>query len=172
MNEQASTVRSVALPAGAAIANLYQGSNLADAYATGLPAHAVGDAESLARYMFSLPSPGVSALMGLRDTLVSAFGLKTARQLKTGGSKRIGIFKIYASSADEVVMGEDDKHLDFRISVLCAPGPDGVRKITVATVVHCHNRLGRAYIALIAPFHKMIVRGTLRRAARAGWQVA
>jgi hypothetical protein len=32
--------------------------------------------------------------------------------------------------------------------------------------VHCHNRLGRTYLAVIAPFHRVIVRATLERAVR------
>jgi Protein of unknown function (DUF2867) len=39
----------------------------------------------------------------------------------------------------------------------------------VSTVVHCHNRLGRTYITLIAPFHRRVVEAGLRRAARLGW---
>jgi hypothetical protein len=37
------------------------------------------------------------------------------------------------------------------------------------TVVHCHNTLGRVYLAVIAPFHRRIVRSALQRAARRGW---
>jgi hypothetical protein len=35
--------------------------------------------------------------------------------------------------------------------------------------VQCHNLLGRVYLLVIAPFHRMVVRSTLHRAARAGW---
>jgi hypothetical protein len=38
--------------------------------------------------------------------------------------------------------------------------------------VHCHNRLGRIYITLIAPFHRLVVEASLRRAARLGWPTA
>jgi hypothetical protein len=34
-------------------------------------------------------------------------------------------------------------------------------------VVHCHNWLGRTYLAVIAPFHRAIVRASLVQAARA-----
>jgi hypothetical protein len=36
----------------------------------------------------------------------------------------------------------------------------------VVTVVHCHNRLGRTYLAVIAPFHRAIARANLEQAAR------
>jgi hypothetical protein len=35
--------------------------------------------------------------------------------------------------------------------------------------VHCHNRLGRFYIFVIAPFHRLVVKASLRRAAALGW---
>jgi hypothetical protein len=35
--------------------------------------------------------------------------------------------------------------------------------------VHCHNLLGRAYLFVIAPFHRLVVKASLRRAAHIGW---
>ena len=90
---------------------------------------------------------------------------------KTG---RVGILKIYGTSPTEIVLGEDDKHLDFRLSVHCSnqPSPGGKRQLTLSTVVHCHNRLGRLYILVIAPFHRLVVQSSLRSAARIGWPLA
>ena len=113
--------------------------------------------------------------MAVRDALVGRFGLKTAKQLTSLGAEsktgHVGIFKIYGTSPIEVVLGEDDKHLDFRLSVLCSgtPSPGGKHHLTLSTVVHCHNRLGRLYIFVIAPFHRLIIQSSLRRAARNGW---
>jgi hypothetical protein len=116
--------------------------------------------------------------MTVRDALVAGFGLKTAKHLTSLGAEerkgRVGIFKIYSRSEAEIVLGEDDKHLDFRLSVLCAnqAALPGKRRLVLSTVVHCHNRLGRAYILLIAPFHRLVVRSSLRRAASIGWPQA
>ena len=63
-------------------------------------------------------------------------------------------------------MGGDDRHLDFRVGVQQRPGvPDG-RELVVATVVHCHDGLGRTYLAVIAPFHRTILRANLERTVR------
>jgi len=116
--------------------------------------------------------------MALRDLLVAGFGLKTAGHLATLGSERgaarLNIFKIYSTSPTEIVLGEDDKHLDFRLSVLCSDetSPGAACRLTLSTVVHCHNRLGRLYIFLIAPFHRLVVQSSLRSAARSGWPLA
>jgi hypothetical protein len=78
----------------------------------------------------------------------------------------IGFFPVLSKSAGEMVMGGDDRHLDFRVAVLVRADAPGGRELVVVTVVHCHNRLGRTYLAVIAPFHRTILRANLERAAR------
>lgn len=175
MQDNDCSVRQVALPLESRISRKYASPNLADAYAIRLPNDAISDPELLARFIFSRQPPWLSALMRLRDALVAGFGVKTSKQLQNPGgqdrARRIYIFKIYETRQHEIVLGEDDRHLDFRLSVLrqAAPSADQQPRLILSTVVHCHNRFGRAYIMLIAPFHRLVVQSSLRRAARAGW---
>jgi len=168
----------VALPAQSGIAHVYSAMDLADAFAIRLPLSASGDPDLLARFIFSHQPSWIGKLIQVRDMIVAGFGLKTAKQLATlaGDAKnsRVGIFKVYSTNETEIVLGEDDKHLDFRVSVYCsaAPAPEDGRQLILSTVVHCHNLLGRAYIFVIAPFHRMVVKASLRRAARIGWPQA
>ena len=134
------------------------------------------DPETLARFIFAQQPRWVGRLMGVRDLLVAGFGLKTATQLQdpavAGHHPRVGIFRIHETRPHEIVLGEDDRHLDFRLSVLLEPVPaagGAAAQVVLSSVVHCHNRLGRLYILLIAPFHRAVVQATLRRAARTGW---
>ena len=165
----------VSLPAESAIVKAYASTNLADAYSIELPPGASTDPELLARFIFAHQARWIGGLMTVRDALVAGFGLKTAKHLASLSAKsaagRIGIFKVYSTTATEVVVGEDDKHLDFRLSVLCSrqSSPGAKRHVILSTVVHCHNRLGRLYIFLIAPFHRLVVQSSLRSAARTGW---
>ena len=171
-------VRSVSLPQESAIAKAYASMNLADAYSIELPTGASTNPEVLARFIFAHQAPWISSLIAVRDALVASFGLKTAKHLASleaeSGAGRLNIFKIYSKSPTEVVIGEDDKHLDFRLSVLCSgqSSPGAKRHLTLSTVVHCHNGLGRLYIFLIAPFHRLVVQSSLRSAARSGWPSA
>lgn len=168
----------VALPAHSRVATFFKSVNLADAFAIRLPASASTDPDVLARFIFSQQPSWVGKLMIVRDAIVVPFGLKTAKHLATlsndARAPRVGIFKVYSTNEDEIVLGEDDTHLDFRLSVLCsgAPASDGSRELTLTTVVHCHNLLGRAYIRAIAPFHRLVVMASLRSAARIGWPMA
>ena len=179
MNSTDFSVTAVALPEAASIRTTYASTDLADAYAIRLPAHASSDPEQLARLILSNQAPWVGQLMRMRDAIVGRLGIKTAQQLQNAPDAAMGgriyMFKIYAKTAHEVVLGEDDSHLDFRLSVLHEPATTAAGstpRLIVSTVVHCHNRLGRAYIALIAPFHRAVVQSALRRAARSGWPVA
>jgi hypothetical protein len=168
----------VALPLQSGVTHLYKAVNLADAFAIRLPANASADPDVLARFIFTHQPAWVSKLMALRDAIVAPFGLKTGKHLATlavnAKAARVGIFKVYSTGENEIVVGEDDTHLDFRVSVLCSgtPAPGSRRHLTVSTVVHCHNLLGRTYLLAIAPFHRMVIKASLRRAARIGWPQA
>ncbi len=164
----------VPIPSQSVIASVYTRVNLADAYAIDLPPGTARDPEVLARFVFSHEPSWISFLMRMRDLLVAGFGLKTSKGLKTARATRarIGIFTVYESNDTEVIVGEDDRHLDFRASALYAnavPGETDRPRFVFSTVVHCHNRLGRTYLFVIAPFHRLVVRSYLRRAARVGW---
>ncbi|GGB40121.1 hypothetical protein GCM10011505_22040 [Tistrella bauzanensis] len=151
---------------------LFAGADLADSYAIALPGGLGGDPEAIARALFSHQAAWVAWLLRLRDLLVSPFGLKTAPMLATPDGpddRRIGIFKIYEIHADEILMGEDDRHLDFRLSVRITDAQPGAQMVTLTALVHCHNLLGRSDITIIAPLHRAVVRSSLARAARAGW---
>lgn len=176
MKDASPQVTAVALPAHARIGGFYANTHLADAYCVILPGAASHDPEQLARFMFAQQPAWVHQLMKVRDALGGGLGLKTARQLQRiesgAPSQRLGIFKIYERHPDEIILGEDDSHLDFRVSVLYSPanGTTGSPpRLTVSTVVHCHNLLGRFYILLIALIHRLVVQAGLNRAARLGW---
>lgn len=168
-------VTSVGLPVESAVNRACASADLMDAFQVALPPGASDDPERLARFMFSSQPRWVNALMRLRDAIVGPLKLKTGAQLAAQGARqasaRVGLFRIYSKDASEIVLGEDDAHLDFRVAVRCSgsAGQGEGRYLTVATMVHCHNTLGRVYLFVIAPFHRLVVRSTLRRAARFVW---
>jgi hypothetical protein len=148
---------------------------LLDCYSAPLPDGASRDAAVLARHLFSRKLAWAGLLMRIRDAIVGVFGLKTSRRLRSAqaepGVARIGFFRVYRTSQDEVLLGEDDRHLDFRISVRHwpSPGDPKPRRVFVATTVRCHNLAGRIYLAAVLPFHRLIVPAIVRRSARQGW---
>jgi hypothetical protein len=116
------------------------------------------------------PAPAwLNFLLQLRDTLVSPFGVKTTAAIRdtVTRERRIDFFPITDESPDEVVVGEDDRHLNFWASFLRSEVKDDV-EVCATTVVHCNNLFGRAYIFAITPFHRLVVRCAL---ARLKWKV-
>lgn len=99
----------------------------------------------------------VGLLLRLRGLLLSPFGLKSQ---DTGGDS-IAIFPVVHESTQELVLGFDDRHLDFRISLFARDG-----YIHNATWVRRHNRFGRMYLAAVMPFHILITRQMLARLHR------
>ncbi|MBQ4279925.1 MAG: DUF2867 domain-containing protein [Rikenellaceae bacterium] len=114
----------------------------------------------------------VNGLMWLRNTLMRPFGLKTGPGAgpvplpdetfhPVGG--RLALFEVLARGEREIVLGMDDKHLDFRVSLL-----GGGDDLWLTTVVRFNNRGGRLYFKVIRPFHALIVGSLARRTARRG----
>lgn len=160
----------VPVPSDSVLAPLYVGADLLDAYAIHLPAGANDDLEVLARAGFERQAWWIRALTRVRDVVMATVGVKSSRAVGVAAAARgpvIGFFPVLSKSAGELVMGEDDRHLDFRLAILLRAGAAGDRELVVVTVVHCHNWLGRTYLAAIAPFHRVIAPASLEQAARA-----
>lgn len=133
-------------------AAILPGFQFADAYAVAKPPGM--DAITATRTVFAATPSWIAVLMALRDKLVGPLGLKAA---PPGG------FPVIRESAEEVLLGFDDSHLDFRIAV--TTGADGASnpQVVVTTIVRTHNRFGRTYLALVMPFHRIIARRMAER---------
>lgn len=121
------------------------------------------DARHAAERMMAGKSWWIDALLALRNIIVAPFGLKDGKH-KNPSLDIIGIFPVVSETPDRLIAGFDDKHLDFRVVVLVVEASQR-RTVTATTLVMTHNLLGRAYLAIIMPFHKVIVRSMLRRVA-------
>lgn len=142
----------------------------ADAYLARLPTDQRYTLDQAVTLVFATAPEWVKALLRLRNALVRPFGLKVEPPQPSAvpGSPllpgaRIGIFSILDRRPDELLLGEDDRHLDFRVSVLLRDESEA-QWATVTTVVRFHNARGRAYFAMVRPFHKLIVPTLIRHA--------
>jgi len=99
-----------------------------------------------------------SRLMLVRDSLARRLGLKVA------AAGNGATYPVLAQDAGEVVIGMDDRHLDFRVALTVRPG--GLEMLVVTTAVRRHNRLGYAYFALVKGAHLVLVPRWTRRAIR------
>jgi hypothetical protein len=132
------------------------GCDFADAFSVVVPRRDL-DARVLSADFFSTPPAWAGALMDARNAIMGRLGYK-APKIRKG-------FPVLRESPTEVVSGLDDRHLDFRALMKVEPVGTGGSRITLTTAVATHNRIGRAYLALIMPFHKLIVRSMVRQMA-------
>jgi hypothetical protein len=126
-------------------------------------------ARDAAQAIFQKPPRFAAVLMSLRNRLMSLFGLKTPKPAHHSDkqSNRIGIFPVLSETMEEIVLGMDDKHLDFRICVSVQAGAQHapqVSHITLSTLVRSHNLFGRLYLMAVMPFHRFLSRHMLQRA--------
>jgi Protein of unknown function (DUF2867) len=124
------------------------------------------DAESATRRVMGRNPLWITRLMKLRNMLVAPLGLKAAPDDRLGADNSIGTFPLVSKSPSRVVLGLDDKHLDFRVVVDVVNHEGGRQLVSATTYVKTHNTLGRFYLWVVTPFHRVIVPTMLAQAAR------
>ena len=144
--------RQTAIPAApcADAERILPGYQFADAYKV-QAIHGINAIEST-RMAFAHMPLWMRVLMGMRNRLGRLVGLKPAPK---------GGFPVVRESSDQVILGFDDKHLDFRLVVDVVEMDSGTT-VTATTLVRLHNLFGRAYLTAIMPFHRAIVRTMLK----------
>jgi hypothetical protein len=159
-------------PSGSLLTEVAARAHYGDTFFMRVPRATFPDVDALALACTRLPG-WVSGMMRFRDKLVAPLGLKTtddipppdlehtAKHLAAGD--RAGIFQILARNAHELLMGEDDRHLDFRFSLFLRE-EGAFQDIFATTTVHFHNVWGRLYFLFVAPIHRLIIPSMLRHA--------
>ena len=157
----------VDIPEASSVGSRFPSPDYVDAYAVTVPNGIELDLEKITRSVIFESAPWwVDWLMALRNNIVKCFGLKTSDMSKEEAMRSfslsnpdLGGFKIYEHSDCEVILGADDKHLDFRASLLLERDS---RRMILTTVVRLNNWLGRAYFVPVSFFHPIIVKAMLR----------
>lgn len=154
-----------ALPTPSHIASARPGADFADCYQFGDPDPQASALETYLALVARTPL-WMNALMALRNRVVAMVGLKhlgsmgptdavkPANAYRPGD--RVGIFSLLRVEPHEVILFDDDKHLRVQLS-LCKHEVHGQAVVSVSTVVHIHNRLGRVYMSIVGPVHRVIV---------------
>ncbi len=114
-------------------------------------------------------APGwIYSLMNLRNTIVKPFGLETGQvndDVSTikKDSDWLSAAPIVSESAEMMVFGLDDSHLDFKAAISLQDELENQQRISIETVVKFNNVAGRTYFFFVKPFHKVIIKTFLQR---------
>src|SRR5258708_26262463 len=106
-----------------------------------------------------------ASLVGLEAPTVAEIMQPAVHKAYSVGDK-IGPWPIFFIGGNEIVAGRNNKHLDFRLSVLKAIDGDAV-SVVVSTICTVHNVFGKIYLFFIVPFHRNGVQSLMRNALEA-----
>jgi hypothetical protein len=142
-----------------------------DSYRVPLSHPELGMAEIFFAVFGHTPFP-MKAMLILRNALARLAGLEAPtlaeimkpeiRSAYRVGDK-IGPWPVFFVGDNEIIAGRDNKHMDFRLSVLRVRNGDAT-DVVVSTVCSVHNLFGKVYLFLIVPFHRAGVQTLLKRA--------
>jgi hypothetical protein len=139
-----------------------------DAYSCTFPSQQERSVDDAVQAFFKTESPVISSLFKLRNAIMKPFGFKASdasdrekalRKFKIEKGNALGLFKVIDRSDNEVIMGEDDRHLNFRISLLLTRDLQNPVSYTLvlSTAVTMNNQFGKLYFIPVKPMHKLIV---------------
>lgn len=113
-------------------------------------------------------------LLNTREFIAKFLGLKTApksekeRKIeklhkfegKVGES--IAIFEVLEKNDKELMTGQKDSHLDFKLSFIVYKS-ENKTNLELATTVVINNKVGKLYFGIVKPFHKFYIKRILKR---------
>ncbi|MDN5917485.1 MAG: DUF2867 domain-containing protein [Pseudonocardia sp.] len=144
-------VRAVDVPVDGLLPGALDRVDATDAFAVDVADGLPSDPQWWADQILRDPPAPVVALMALHEVLVGLAGIARATGDEFATRQRTG---------EEVLLGADAGHLDFRAVVRREPG-----RVVLGTVVALRNRRGRLYWAVVSRVHPIVVRAMLARAA-------
>ncbi len=113
-------------------------------------------------------------LLHTREFIAKFLNLKTAsatdkssRLEKLYGFKgnigeKIALFEVLDKTENELLTGQNDSHLDFKLSFISFGGKNNAN-LELATTVILNNTVGKIYFALVKPFHRFYLKRILRQ---------
>ena len=118
------------------------------------------------RRIMADPLPGLGLAFRIRDAISARFGVQRIGGF-TGAAveePRVGdhldFFLVEGAEPARLTLTARDRHLDVMICVT------GGERLAITASVVTHNRFGRAYMWVVGPAHRLIVRVMLRRLLR------
>lgn len=113
-------------------------------------------------------------LLRLREWIAKRLNLKTAPETnETDRLERlhnfnghigesVAVFDVLESDQRELVTGQKDSHLDFKLSFI-SYSENGRVMMQMATTVVINNTIGKMYFAVVKPIHKYYMRQIFKR---------
>lgn len=129
----------------------------ADRYAVELPEPM--DAPRFCSLILEAAPPWLDLLLSMRDAVAGPLGFNTqdrnyGQPVRLAPGRKFGPLIVQSVSPERVVCGDSDKHLAFRATFETELART---RGSFTTEVQFNDALGRAYFALVKPFHKRVI---------------
>jgi len=112
-------------------------------------------------------------LLNLRESVAGLLKLKTAPQSEKASrleklhhfkgdiGDQITLFEVLDKSDKELLTGQKDSHLDFKLSFITYQINDSI-SLEMVTVVNINNSIGKVYFGIVKPIHKWYMKKILK----------
>ncbi|KTD52634.1 hypothetical protein Lqui_0087 [Legionella quinlivanii] len=164
MSTRSIAIKKISRPNTEFINKALPGFHYSDTFSGALSADSNHSIERVAELFFNSSPEWARKLLYLRNRLVGCCGLKIRdiplnKELEINLiiGERVGLFKLYDFTDDELLFGEDDKHLDVRIIIQRT-----TQSIQLTTLIQFKNAWGKLYFNIIRIFHQQIIKSQLR----------
>lgn len=138
-----------------------------DTYSSKLRGDDITNIDDLFERFFDRTPKWIKALLTIRNQIVGRLGFETGSTSPGELPKHpipgdsIGVFEVLGRSEDELFLGNDDRHITFRVSLTLQENSIGA-----STVAYANSRVGRLYLRCIRPFHQQVVKRMVNNATR------
>lgn len=143
--------------------SLLQKIDFVDTFSTTNHVHSIAEITNL---VFNTSPRWIELLFKIRNSLVKLVGIEAKlpdnyhEEFIIGGY--VKFFRIYHVFENEIVLGLNEEHLNFRAVIFRTQSEH--YNIKVTTLVEYNNKKGRIYMSLIKPFHRWVVMAMLKKA--------
>ena len=159
-------IRQNNIPQDSIIAKGFGAFHYCDSYCINIQAN--DNIDKLTTNIFKSPDWAIT-LMKIRNALVSLVGLRAGGLKEDShpadyypiGSRAV-YFTVIDRNDNEILMEEKDRHLNFRVSVKKSGSVNNLI-VNLTTLVQYNNFGGRLYFTPVKPFHRLIIKSTLKR---------
>ncbi len=151
------------------LADWYEDADLLDSYAL-ISARYSGSIRDIARGILVTPAPWFfRAIRSVRAWVESQWHGKSYGTVGADPEQdNVQSLPILSEHDAELILGKDNRHMSFRILIMRESLDFGQDLVSVTTAVRCHTTLGHITLAVVKPFHRLLVPSSLRRVAVAG----
>lgn len=161
-------IRLKQIPADSLILNDFGKINYWDIYQVQLSVNDYS-VDKITTDIFKLPG-WIDKLVTLRNGIAKRFGLKTGdknyhTEPHYSIGHKAGYFTVLDRNENEIVMAENDKHLNFRTSVRVEKQSEN-SLVYLSTIVQFNNFFGWLYFLPVKPFHQVLIQSLLKKYAK------